>query len=151
MPGYESILLRRYLYRILFKKLGKNSLFYSGANFTHAFNISIGDFCSFNAGSYIDGHGFIEIGDYCMIGPNSFVGSSNHFIKSSLNNPRLFLGHNKNETRIGANVWIGANVVVCPGVAIGDNSIVAAGSVVVENVIESVLVGGNPAKIIKKI
>lgn len=53
--------------------------------------------------------------------------------------------------RIGSNVWIGANAVVCPGVIIGDNSIIAAGAVVIKDVPSSVIVGGNPANVIKSI
>ena len=49
------------------------------------------------------------------------------------------------------NAWIGMGVVICPGVTIGKNSIVAAGAVVTKNVMDNTLVGGNPAKFIKKL
>lgn len=52
---------------------------------------------------------------------------------------------------INDNVWIGLNSIILKGVTIGKNSIVAAGSVVTKNVPDNVLVGGNPAKIIKKL
>ena len=48
-------------------------------------------------------------------------------------------------------LWIGGNSVICPGVTIGNNVVVAAGAVVTKDVPDSVLVGGNPAKIIKKL
>lgn len=50
---------------------------------------------------------------------------------------------------IGKNVWIGGKAVICPGVTIGDNSVIGAGSVVVKDVPSNVVVGGNPAKIIR--
>lgn len=55
------------------------------------------------------------------------------------------------DIRIGSNCWIGANSVILPGVTIGDNSVVAAGSVVVSDVPANVMVAGNPAKVKKQI
>lgn len=52
---------------------------------------------------------------------------------------------------IGINVWIGGSSVILPGVKIGDNSVVAGGSVVTKDVPPNVVVGGNPAKVIKEI
>jgi acetyltransferase-like isoleucine patch superfamily enzyme len=52
---------------------------------------------------------------------------------------------------IGNNVWIGSNSTILPGVVIGDNSIIGAGSVVTKNVPSNVIVAGVPAKVIKKI
>lgn len=51
----------------------------------------------------------------------------------------------------GKNVWIGANVVILPGVTIGDNSVIAAGAIVSKNVPENVVAGGVPAKIIRSV
>ena len=53
--------------------------------------------------------------------------------------------------KVGNCVWIGAHVTICPGVSIGDNSIIAAGAVVTKNVPEGCVVAGVPAKIIKYI
>lgn len=52
---------------------------------------------------------------------------------------------------IGENVWIGANATIVPGVTVGNGAIIAAGAVVTKDVPENVIVGGVPAKIIKKI
>jgi len=52
---------------------------------------------------------------------------------------------------IGKNVWICTNATICPGVTIGENSVVAAGAVVTGDVPENVIVGGNPAKIIRRL
>lgn len=52
---------------------------------------------------------------------------------------------------IGNNVWIGGRAIINPGVTIGDNTVIASGAVVTKDVPENVVVGGNPAKVIKKI
>ena len=52
---------------------------------------------------------------------------------------------------VGNNVWIGGNVVVLPGVKIGDNCVIGAGSVVVKDIPENSVAVGNPCKVIKKI
>ena len=52
---------------------------------------------------------------------------------------------------IGKNVWVGANAVVCAGVTIGDNAVVAAGAVVTKDIEKNTVVGGVPAKMIKRI
>ncbi|MFR3853655.1 MAG: DapH/DapD/GlmU-related protein [Odoribacter splanchnicus] len=53
--------------------------------------------------------------------------------------------------KVGNNVWIGGHVVVLPGVSIGDNSVIGAGSVVSKNIPAGVLAAGNPCKVIREI
>ena len=52
---------------------------------------------------------------------------------------------------VGDNVWIGANVSVLPGVSIGDNSVIGAGSVVTRSIPANVLAAGNPCRVIREI
>ena len=151
MPGYEGIVLRRLVYKLIFGKIGKDSLVYVNVHITHAYNMSIGHGLGINSGAHIDARGGVEIGDYVLIGPNVFIGSSNHVVSAEGGKPRAFFPHVLRSVKIGSNVWIGANSVICPGVRIGNNSVIGAGSVVTEDVDDSVLVGGNPVKVIKKI
>jgi len=151
LPSYEGILIRRIIYRLLFKRIGKASIIFVNTYFTHTFNIIIGDYFAINCNSHLDGRGGIEIGDHVIIGPNVFIGSSNHVVAADTGKPRMFLGHIPEPVKIGSNVWIGANSVICPGAKIQDNSVIAAGSVVVGDIPASVLAAGNPAKIIKGI
>ena len=89
----------------------------------------------------------IRIGKNCLIGPDVGIYTSGHNI-----NPidRHKTGIAKPST-IGDNVWIGGHCTITGGVEIGDNSIIAAGSVVIRDVPKNSIFGGNPAKKIKDI
>ena len=83
-----------------------------------------------------------------MLGPNVQLYTATHPIDPTERNSGLEYGK---PITIGDNVWIGGSAVVCPGVTIGDNVVVAAGAVVVKDIPSNVVVGGNPAKILKEI
>lgn len=106
-----------------------------GKNFYAGFNCTILDMAE------------VRIGDNCLIAPNVGIYTAGHDIhpidrhKSGNACPII----------IGNNVWIGGHVAIVGGVEIGDNSIIAAGSVVLKNVPSNTIVGGNPAKIIRSI
>ena len=91
---------------------------------------------------------YITIGDNTMIGPNVTLATAGHPILPSLR----MKGYQFNvPITIGKNVWIGAGVIVLPGVNIGDNSVIGAGSVVTKDIPENVVAYGNPCKIIRMI
>jgi maltose O-acetyltransferase len=56
-----------------------------------------------------------------------------------------------NKVKIGDNVWLGGGVIVCPGVKIGKNTTIAAGSVVIKDIPENVLAGGNPCRVLREL
>lgn len=91
----------------------------------------------------------IEIGNDCLFGPDVLIINSNHdtcpgfLVREQANISKKII--------VGNNVWIGAKSVILPGVSIGDNAVVAAGSIVNKNVEANALVGGVPAKFIKYI
>jgi acetyltransferase-like isoleucine patch superfamily enzyme len=91
----------------------------------------------------------IKIGDNCLIGHNVEIYDSDfHNIEPSR---RLENSHLCKEVIIGNNVFIGANVKLLKGVTIGNNSVVALGTIVTRSFPENVVIGGNPAKILKTI
>ncbi|WP_421916986.1 sugar O-acetyltransferase [Mesorhizobium sp.] len=91
--------------------------------------------------------GGLDIGDDVMIGPNVSLITSGHPIEPS----RRRAGVTAKPIVIGRNVWIAAGATVIGGVTVGENSVVAAGSVVTRDVPPNTLVGGNPARVIRSL
>ena len=91
---------------------------------------------------------YINIGNNVMFGPRVNLYTAGHPIDPLIRNEQLEYGAPIN---IKDNVWIGGNVTVLPGITIGKNAVVAAGSVVTKDVPEDSIVGGNPAKHIRDI
>lgn len=91
----------------------------------------------------------ITIGDNCMMAPGVHIYAATHPVnaKYRLDNDDYYeLAY---PITIGNNVWIGGKAIICPGVNIGDNAVIGAGSVVVKDVPANVVAAGNPAKIIR--
>lgn len=109
-------------------------------------NIKIGKKVFINSCCRFQDNGGIEIGDGTMIGSNVTIVTLNHDI-----NPKTRVNANQKHVKIGKNVWIGSDCTILPGVDIGENSIVGAGSVVTKNVPKNTIVAGNPARVIKEI
>nr|WP_313214683.1 CatB-related O-acetyltransferase [Soonwooa sp.] len=120
---------------------------------------------SFGKESYHNGNfivkgssGKLNIGSYCAIGQDVKVILSNHDL-SNICMQYTFYRKNFNinpisdkymETTIENDVWIGDNVIILPGVKIGTGAVLAAGAIVTKDVDDYCIVGGNPAKLIRK-
>ncbi len=113
----------------------------------HEGEISIGKYCLLTPGVRIASASKITIGDGCMFANSSYVSDADWH---GIYDRAIPVGKTAPIT-LEENVWIGDRAVVGKGVTIGKNSIVAAGAVVVKDVPENVVVGGNPAKIIKEL
>lgn len=83
-----------------------------------------------------------------MIGPRVSIYTATHPLDAETRITGLEYGK---PVTIGNNVWIGGSAVINPGVTIGDNVVIASGAVVTKDVTDNVVVGGNPAKILKQI
>ncbi|HHF2994174.1 TPA: sugar O-acetyltransferase [Vibrio diabolicus] len=91
---------------------------------------------------------YIYIGNSVMIGPNVTLATAGHPIEPEL---RREVAQFNIPIYIGANVWIGANSVVLPGVKIGENSVIGAGSVVTKDIPSNVVAVGNPCRVLREI
>lgn len=92
--------------------------------------------------------GMVEFGDHVLIGPNCGFYTSGHPLE--LEQRRKGLEYAK-PIKVGNDVWIGGNVIVLPGVTIGDHTIIGAGSVVNKDIPSGVVAVGNPCQVIKKL
>lgn len=90
----------------------------------------------------------IYVGDKVMFGPNVTVATAGHPIDPEL---RYQAMQYNIPVHIGENVWIGANAVVLPGITIGDNSVIGAGSVVTKDIPPNVVAVGNPCRVLREI
>ena len=108
----------------------------------------IGDNVSINRRSLIHAGGGVEIANNVLIGPGVVIYSQNHNFHQKDININI-QGFNTEVVIINENVWVGARSIILPGVTIGSNSIIGAGSVVKKDVEANTIVAGNPAKFIR--
>lgn len=114
----------------------------------YGYNITFGKKVFLNFSCVILDVCSVKIGENSMFGPNTQIYTATHPLKAS---KRLDEKEFGKPISIGKNCWIGGNVVINPGVSIGDNTTIGAGSVVVKNIPNDVFAAGNPCKIIKNL
>ncbi len=90
----------------------------------------------------------VSFGNNVFIGPNCSFYTANHPIDVKQRNEGLESAH---PIKVGDNVWFGGNVVVLPGITIGNNSVIGAGSVVTKDIPDHVVAVGNPCRVIRTI
>lgn len=111
-------------------------------------NIYVGDNFYANFDVVILDVAEVRIGDNCMIAPQVAIYTATHPIDPELRNSGRELGK---PVTIGNNCWIGGHATINPGVTLGNNVVVASGAVVTKSFPDNVVIGGNPAKVIKDI
>ena len=114
----------------------------------YGYNVFLGAGTFFNHNVYLMDCAKIELGKKCFIGPNCGFYTAIHPLDVEKRNAGFEIAK---PIQIGNNVWIGADVSILPGVKIGDNSVIGAGSVVTKDIPAGVLAFGNPCKIIRKL
>lgn len=113
--------------------------------------IEIGSGCFFNLGVMVAAVELVQIGDHCMFANGCLITDGSHRFDDR-NRPVPWQGFTtKGPTRIGDNVWCGANVVVTSGVTIGERSVIGANSVVTHDIPPYSVAVGAPARVIRQI
>lgn len=105
-----------------------------------------GVYANFNLTMVDDTH--IFVGDHTMIGPNVVLATAGHPILPELR-PDAYQFNLP--IHIGKNCWLGAGVIVLPGITIGDNSVIGAGSIVTKDIPANVVAVGNPCRVLREI
>lgn len=112
----------------------------------HHVHFGKGIYANYNLTLVDDTH--IYVGDYTMIGPNVTIATAGHPILPELREK----GYQYNvPVRIGRNCWIGAGAILLPGVTVGDNTVIGAGSVVTKDIPANVVAVGNPCRVLREI
>ncbi len=114
----------------------------------YGYNIEIGENFYANHNLTILDCNKVKFGDNVFIAPNCSFYTAGHPLDVETRNKGLEYAK---PIEVGNNVWIGGNVVILPGVKIGDNAVIGAGSVVTKNIPSNVLAVGNPCKVIREI
>lgn len=114
----------------------------------YGYNIEIGENFFANMNLVILDGAKVKIGDNAFIAPNVGIYTAGHPLDVKQRNDGLEYAY---PVTIGNNVWIGAAVTILPGVTIGDNTVIAAGSVVTKDIPSNCVAAGNPAKVKKYI
>jgi len=116
--------------------------------FDHGNRTSFGKHFYANTGLTILDENYVTFGDNVFIAPHVSIYTAGHPIDRDVRN--LELEYAKPVT-IGNDVWIGGNVVINPGVSIGNDVVIASGAVVVKDIPDHVVAGGNPCRVIREI
>ncbi|MDQ0254781.1 maltose O-acetyltransferase [Evansella vedderi] len=139
---------RTKLLKELLGSTGENVFMEPNIRFDYGYNTHVGENFFANFDCVILDVCEVRFGDNCMLAPSVHIYTATHPLDPVERNsgkeyakPIIF----------GNNVWIGGSAVINPGIRVGDNVVIASGTVVTKDVPDNVVVGGNPARIIKEI
>ena len=139
---------RKKLIKLIVNSIGENFIIEQPFHCDYGYFITIGENFYANYNLTILDTAKVTIGDNVFIGPNVNIYAATHPLDKERRNENLEKGI---PVTIGNNVWIGGNVTILPGITIGDNTGVGAGSVVTKDIPPNVVVAGNPCKVIKEL
>lgn len=136
--------MRYFFCRSLFKSCGRNVVIEPNAQIPFH-KVEIGNNSGIGQNARL---GAVVIGSDVMMGPDVVILSKNHVFTNPLQPMRMQGATDDDPPIIGDDVWLGARVIILPGIRIGKGAIVAAGAVVTKNVPEYGIVAGNPARVV---
>lgn len=148
---------RNEIIREMLGEIGENTFFQGPVTFHYGIHTRVGKNCFFNFNLTIQDDAEVTIGDYCNFGPNVTIVTPIHPMKADerrsikcADGKKRHLCYAK-PVHVGDDCWFGANVVVCPGVTIGDGCVIGAGSVVTRDIPAESFAAGVPCRVIRKI
>lgn len=149
LPGWRvAYWLRRGLVRFIFRSCGRDVIIKTRAYFGAGENLIIGDRSQLGVNCKVETD--LVLGADVVMGPDVIIMSSSHAFE------RIDLPVNRQKhlprrpVTIGNDVWIGARVIILPGVQIGDQAIIGAGAVVTKSIPPRAIAAGNPARVIRQ-
>jgi len=139
---------QRYIIKMLLGKTGNSFVIRPPFFCDYGYNIEVGENFFANVNLIILDGAKVTIGDNVFIAPNVGIYTAGHPLDVEQRNEGLEYAY---PVTIGNNVWIGAHVAIMPGVTIGDNCVIGAGSIVTKSIPSNSLAAGNPCKVIREI
>ena len=148
---------RETILREILGSIGEGTFFQGPITFHYGIHTTVGKRCFFNFNLTVQDDAEVTIGDDCNFGPNVTIVTPIH---PMLPDERRFMLDANGEKRhfcyakpvhIGHDCWFGANVVVCPGVTVGDNCVIGAGSVITRDIPDNSFAAGVPCRVIRPI
>lgn len=140
--------LRWSLLQKILGKCGNKAFVETPFRCDYGYNIEIGDNFYANFDCVILDPGKVSFGNNVLLGPGVHIYAATHPIDATERTGGL---ETSKPVSIGNNVWIGGRAVINPGVTIGDNTVIASGSVVTKDIPSNVVAGGNPCRVIKQL
>lgn len=134
------------LFRDLIPGAGEGIDFRPPINLDYGIGLTIGDRTFINKDFLVVGGGYVTIGADCLIGPRCSIYTQNHAEEPVR---RREGWERARAVTIGDNVWLGGSVTILPGVSIGSDSVIGAGSVVTRDIPSGVVAAGNPCRVIR--
>lgn len=138
----------RRLIREILGKTGENVYVEAPFHCDYGYNIEVGENFYANYNLIILDVGRVRIGKNAQFAPNVAIYTAGHPVHPDSRNSGYEYGI---DITIGDNVWLGGNTVVMPGVHIGNNVVIGAGSVVTKDIPDDVIAVGNPCRVLRKI
>lgn len=140
---------RRKILRELLGDLGSGTVVIPRFHCSYGAQIRLGRNCFVNYDALFMDDASIDIGDDVRIGPRTQLVTARHPVED--HELRRAGWERPEPICIGANSWLGAGVIVCPGVEVGEDTVIGAGSVVVRDVPAGTFAAGNPARVVRRI
>lgn len=140
--------LRRTLFRLLGARIGAGASLHGGSYLSRPSHLVVGPGSFINRSCYLDLSGHLVIGRNVTVGHGSTFVTTEHELGPA--DHRCGTGRPR-RIRIGDGAWLGANVTVLPGVTVGSGAVVAAGAVVTRDVPANCVVGGVPARLLRRL